>query len=348
MGRRKGRNRRPRVQSKIPAPAVVASTSAPPPPWIELPRDVTANILKRLGPEAILTSAQQVCSTWWKVCKDPALWRVINFSNTMLIDRYTKYHVMCRRAVDRSRGQLVDLTIENFGDDELMEYIADRSRNLKRLKLGSFYEISGDAVVKAVAKLRQLEELHLTGKQWIVPADVEAIGNSCSKLESFSFNGHGSGHPFPLELEDDDDDDDFSEGFGQNDYALAIVKSMPNLRHLQLCAHCMQNEGLEAILNGCPRLESLDIRRCFGLDLGGDLGKRCRQQIKDLRLPNDSVSTMSWLEWDRKDSLGNDFVFSDYDYEDYEDYEIYDDYFSPLGYGFFNDDGSGFFDCDYF
>ena len=125
MGRRKGRNRRPRVKSKIPAPAVVASSSAPPPPWIELPRDITANILQRLGPDAILSSAQQVCSTWWKVCKDPALWRVIDFSKTMLIDWYTVYN-MCRRAVDRSQGQLVDLTIQNYCDDELIEYIADR------------------------------------------------------------------------------------------------------------------------------------------------------------------------------------------------------------------------------
>ncbi|KAG6416772.1 hypothetical protein SASPL_124210 [Salvia splendens] len=354
MGRRKGRNRRPRVQSKIPEPAVVASSSAPPPPWIELPRDVTANILQRLGPEAILSSAQQVCSTWWKVCKDPALWRVIDFSNTMLIDWYTKYNVMCRHAVDRSQGQLVDLTIQNFGGDELIEYIADRAQNLKRLKLGSFYDISVDAVIKAVAKLQQLEELHLTGKPWIVPAHIEAIGNSCPKLISFSYNGHGSEHPFPLELEDvdgDDDydyDDEFSKGFGRNDYALAIVKSMPNLQHLRLCAHCMQNEGLEAILNGFPRLESLDIRRCLGLELGGDLGERCRQQIKDLRLPNDSVSTMSWLEWDGRDSFGNGIVFSDYDYDDYEDYDCYDDYFSPLGYGFFNDDGLGFFDDDHF
>ncbi|XP_042059436.1 putative F-box/LRR-repeat protein 23 [Salvia splendens] len=260
------------------------------------------------------------------------------------------YNVMCHRAVYRSQVQLVDLTIQNFGDDELIEYIANRSQNLKRLKLGSFYVISVDAVIKAVAKLQQLEELHLTGKPWIVPAHIEAIGTSCPKLISFSYNGHGTEHPFPLELEDDDDDydDEFSKGFGRNDYALAIVKSMPNLQHLQLCAHCMQNEGLEAILNGFPRLESLDIRRCFGLELGGDLGERCRQQIKDLRLPNDSVSTMSWLEWDGRDSFGNSIDFSDYDYDVYEDYECYDDYFSPLGYAFFNDDGLGFFDYDHF
>ncbi|XP_042026658.1 F-box protein SKIP19-like [Salvia splendens] len=116
--------------SEIPAAEAVASSS---PPWMELPLDVTANILQRLGAEEKLCSAQQVCATWWNVCKDPALWRVIDFSSTKQIDCAAKYTAMCRRAVDRSRGQLTDFTIQYFGDDKLMEYIADRSPNLKCL-----------------------------------------------------------------------------------------------------------------------------------------------------------------------------------------------------------------------
>ncbi|KAG6419054.1 hypothetical protein SASPL_121263 [Salvia splendens] len=42
---------------------------------------------------------------------------------------------MCRCVVDCSQGRLVDLTIQYFGDDALMDYIADRSPNLKRPKL---------------------------------------------------------------------------------------------------------------------------------------------------------------------------------------------------------------------
>lgn len=35
---------------------------------------------------------------------------------------------MCMHAIDRSQGQLVDITIEYFGTDELMEYLAQGGR----------------------------------------------------------------------------------------------------------------------------------------------------------------------------------------------------------------------------
>ncbi|XP_041995934.1 putative F-box/LRR-repeat protein 23 [Salvia splendens] len=198
----------------------------PPPQWIELPWDVTADILQRLGSEGMLTSAQQVCTTWWKVCKDPSLWRVIDFSDKKQSPHLNKYTVMCRCAVDRSQGQLVDLTIQYFGGDTLLEYITERSSNLKRLKLRTCFNITGDVATRMFSKL-----------------------------------------------------------YHRNLYAFAISKSMPNLHHLQLFAHWIGNEGLEAILRGCPRLESLDIRRCFDLDLEGDLGKRCRQKLNILNSP---------------------------------------------------------------
>ncbi|XP_057763933.1 F-box protein SKIP19-like isoform X2 [Salvia miltiorrhiza] len=446
---RKSRIRKQWVPKKTPAAAPAASSSPPSPPWIELPGDVTANILQRLGAVGMLRSAQRVCSTWWKVCKDPAMWRVIVLHYPRMIDTYTAmsmcrpevdwnqrqlvdlaidpfgndellnyvadrydemsqmdftamcrravdqsveqfvdltidslgkgklmnnvanryrkisnedYTAMCRHAVDRSQGQLVDLTIEYFGDGELINYIADRSRNLKRLKLVFCHQMSGGPLVQAIEKFEQLEELHLTMLPWISPHQIEAIGNSCPKLKSFSYNERGSKYPHPPDLEDDDDDDDIIEGFDRNVTARAIGKCMPNLHHLQLFAHEeMQNEGLEAILDGCPRLESLDIRQCFGLDLRGDLGKRCREQIKDLRLPNDSISDASWLVEEPSESdyeCYGDYDYCNYyedlDYESYDDftnplgYESFNDDFSPLGYGFFNDDGPGIFDYDFF
>lgn len=101
-----------------------SSSAPPPPPWIELPEDVTANILQRLGAQEMLESAQIVCTTWRKVCLDPAMWRVIDLENTGVSDE--EYNSMCRCAVDRSQRQLIDLRIASFGDDELLRYIVDR------------------------------------------------------------------------------------------------------------------------------------------------------------------------------------------------------------------------------
>ncbi|XP_047939633.1 putative F-box/LRR-repeat protein 23 [Salvia hispanica] len=235
----------------------------------------------------MLLIAQRVCTTWWKACKDPALWRVINFSDPNERKCTRKYIAMCRHAVDRSQGRLLDLTIQYFGDDALMNYIVDRSPNLKRLKLGSCFYISGYCATRMAAKLGHLEELHLTLRPGIGAADIEAIGYSCPMLKSFSCNGLK--YRFPPLLTGV-----YLPVYYRNLYAFAISKSMPNLQHLQLFAHWIENEGLELILGGCPRLESLDIRQCFELDLRGDLGERCHQRMKELKLPNDSVSDVPW------------------------------------------------------
>ena len=105
--------------------------SIAPPPWVDLPRDITVAILHKLGAIQIMTSAQMVCKTWRSVCLDPAMWRAINMRNDVRCDGIlweAAYDLekMCRNAVDRSQGQLVDLSIEFFGTDNLLNYIAER------------------------------------------------------------------------------------------------------------------------------------------------------------------------------------------------------------------------------
>lgn len=267
--------------------------SAAAPPWTELPSDVTANILQRLDALEILQSAQLVCSTWWKVCQDPAMWRVIEID-----DRHC--NAACRQAVDRSQGQLVDLNITYGGDDELLDYIVNRSSHLRRLTLGSCNGVSGAAVAEAVKKLPELEEFRLLSNFGLVPADIESIGRSCPSLNSFALSFYQD----PI--------------IPHNEYAVAISKSMPGLLHLQLDNCELDNIGLEAILDGCPHLQSLHLWGCSRVDLGGALGKRCRDQIKDL---------VTYLH-SYDDSSDND------DYSDKYDYCNYD-----YDYGNYKDDG---------
>jgi hypothetical protein len=96
--------------------------------WLALPRDVTAAILMRLGVFEILTSAQMVCSPWHNLCKDPSMWRAVHMRNPEAPYWEFPYDLekMCRHAVDRSCGQLVDINVENSGTDELLRHIADR------------------------------------------------------------------------------------------------------------------------------------------------------------------------------------------------------------------------------
>uniref|UniRef100_A0A0D3GX66 F-box domain-containing protein n=1 Tax=Oryza barthii TaxID=65489 RepID=A0A0D3GX66_9ORYZ len=63
---------------------------------------------------------------------------------------------------------------------------------------------------------------------------------------------------------------------------------MHELRSLQLFANSLRNEGLAAILDNCPYLESLDIRHCFNVNMDDTLRAKCAR-IKTLRLPYDST-----------------------------------------------------------
>ncbi|KAL3833682.1 hypothetical protein ACJIZ3_008418 [Penstemon smallii] len=166
-----------------------------------------------------------------------------------------------------------------------------------------------------------------------IPAgSIESIGRSCPILKSFTFNDRAYKYPLVEGYEAKDDE-----------YALAIAKTMPNLRHLRLFGDQMTNEGLQAILDNCQRLESLDLRKCFNIDLTGDLGKRLSRQIKNLRRPSDSTAD---YEWDAETydcgSFSDDYYLTDYS----DCYSIgdYDDYTNPFSSEYYPDNDSWFFD----
>lgn len=105
-----------------------SSSSIGAPRWVELPADIMANILQRLGVIEILGSTQNVCTTWWKVCHNPIMWRVVDLKhddhNNIITPRVLED--ICRVAVDRSQGQLLKIGIENFGNTDLLNYVAQR------------------------------------------------------------------------------------------------------------------------------------------------------------------------------------------------------------------------------
>ncbi|KAF5770767.1 putative F-box domain-containing protein [Helianthus annuus] len=96
--------------------------------WLDLPSDVTFNILNRIGMVDILENAQKVCTAWRKICKDPAMWRIINMNDLRRAISEVSADKLCKHAVDRSQGQLVDITIVSTStyDAELHLYVADR------------------------------------------------------------------------------------------------------------------------------------------------------------------------------------------------------------------------------
>nr|GEV52671.1 hypothetical protein [Tanacetum cinerariifolium] len=187
--------------------------------WLELPSDIMANILYRVGVYDILENAQKVCTTWRKICKDPAMWRVISMHTRGDPRTRPTLREMCKHAVDRSQGQLRDLAIIDFVDYELLEYVAERS------KLSLYdWEISEE--------------------------EICAAGRYCPLLKTLRLNQNA----YRLNLRDDE------SITRQNAMAIAIGKTLPALRHLELIGNGMSDIGLKAILDGCCHLETLDLR----------------------------------------------------------------------------------------
>ncbi|XP_074267290.1 putative F-box/LRR-repeat protein 23 [Silene latifolia] len=231
----------------------------------------------KVTPYDILESAQFVCIEWYTLCQEPDLWRSVHIRKIDEPDMGNKYEKMMFNAIARSAGGLIDLSIEGFGSDELCSYIASQSSQLKRLRLAKCDGISKRALVKALAKLSSLEELELTLCNFRNKGAVSVI-NSCPSLTTFNFNNLGSKSRY---LKSDKE-------------ALAIAASMPQLRHLQLIGNNLTNVGLTAIKDACPRLESLDLRGCYHLNLEGDLGNTLSEQIMELRRPYDTTDDYSY------------------------------------------------------
>ncbi|GJW12589.1 F-box domain containing protein [Tanacetum coccineum] len=250
-----------------------------------------ADIFSRIGVIDLLENAQKVCTAWRKICKtNPDIWRVIYLEN---YGGPTIMHVLrmiCWEAVCRSQGQLVDLAMLDFCNDDFLFCLADKSSQLRSLDISCSSRYLGDISAESIQK----------------------VGRHCPMLETLKMNKavvFGS--------------QDWEEGRIYNDTAvgIAIGENMRELKHLELFGNNMLNDGLKAILDGCPHIESLDLRQCKYINLKGDLGERCSQQITYLQLPNDFV-----------DSTPYDVTTDYYSYNDEYDDDDYngdnDDYYN--------------------
>ncbi|KAM5566033.1 hypothetical protein ABKV19_019831 [Rosa sericea] len=83
--------------------------------WTELPENAAESIFRRLGAIEVLENSQKVCMNWRRICKNNTqMWRAIDMRNDGDLQAMDyDLEVMCRHAVDRSRGELVDINIEH-------------------------------------------------------------------------------------------------------------------------------------------------------------------------------------------------------------------------------------------
>ncbi|XP_074288368.1 putative F-box/LRR-repeat protein 21 [Silene latifolia] len=274
------------------------------PNWLELLEDIWVIIFSKLLTIELIENVQKVCMLFRKICKLPVTFRTINMTvprGRQYVNLPWSFDNLTRYVIDSSAGGLIDMYLEYHRDLSYSDipyrtlmYITERCKNLKHLRLGYVSNVlllTDERLMEAVKRLPMLEEIQIIQCSFSSKT-IEAIGHACPSLTSFGLNGVGRKLPdytfndFYMCTDEDCICND--EKFICNYYALAISKSMPKLRHVQLIGNSMNNEGLKAILDGCPYLKSLDLRACFFIDLSGDLGERLANM--HLRYPNDSTA----------------------------------------------------------
>ncbi|KAL0642546.1 hypothetical protein Bca4012_040836 [Brassica carinata] len=176
--------------------------------WSELPYELTSSILSRLDSIDILENAQKVCTSWHRVCKDPAMWRKIDMPN--FGDKKYNREIMWRHAVDRSQGGLLEIDISCFeatGQLPLLEeleitefamwggylkVVGQSCPKLKTLKLIRFdieppFYVSDDDALDIAGTMHGLRFLQLFSNG-LTDAGLKAILDNCSDLEHLDLN----------------------------------------------------------------------------------------------------------------------------------------------------------------
>lgn len=181
---------------------------------------------------------------------------------------------------------------------------ACRAPLLKSLQLSLCHRVSNEGFAEAISRLPQLEELDVTFCS-LHGSVCDTIGRACRELKCFRLNERWSilqSEFAPYEGMDDDTE------------ALGIANTMPGLQNLQLIGNNLTNDGLMAILDGCPHLQSLDIRQCYNIQMDDVMKSKCAR-IRDLKHPHDSISDFKYRAYIVSSiaNSGSDFEVDMYD-----------------------------------
>uniref|UniRef100_A0A0D9X586 F-box domain-containing protein n=1 Tax=Leersia perrieri TaxID=77586 RepID=A0A0D9X586_9ORYZ len=241
-----------------------------------LPLEAILAVFHKLDHIEILMGAGQVCRSWRRAARDvPRLWRRIDMRGHADLSFELNLFGMAQEAVRRSAGLCEAFWGEYAADEDLLHFLGERAPFLRSLRLISCFDILDEGFSVAVTKFPLLEELELSLCDNIGENNVfKAVGKACPQLKRFRLSKRCF-YSF-----------EHSE-YNKDEEALGIA-TMHELRSLQLFANNLSNEGLTAILDNCPHLESLDIRHCFNVSVDDTLRAKCAR-IKTLRLPHDST-----------------------------------------------------------
>ncbi|CAN6223361.1 unnamed protein product [Urochloa humidicola] len=225
-----------------------------------------------------MLGADKVCRSWRRAARDePELWRRIDMRGYEKLAHRSlaDLNQMAVDAVLRSRGQCEAFAGGRASvSDGFPRFLTQQAPALKSLILISCGEkLSVEGLLEAIQMFPQLEELELS-KCWNVYRNkelFEVVSKACPRLKHLRHSHPSIIYCYCCPLPNGDDSE-----------AMAIA-TMRGICSLQLVHNILTNQGLAAILDSCPHLKSLEIRRCCNIIIDDALRAKCAH-IKNLKL----------------------------------------------------------------
>ncbi|WMV31090.1 hypothetical protein MTR67_024475 [Solanum verrucosum] len=275
--------------------------------WDELIPDALGLIFRNLSLQEVLTIVPRVCKSWGKAAKGPYCWQEIDieeWSKNRCPDNLDR---MLQLLITRSCGSLRKLCVSSLSRDSSFSFIANNAKFLQMLRLPKS-EIGDSVVEQVVGMFTNITFLDVSYCLKIGARALEAIGKHCKCLTGLRRTMH------PLEV---------IGKLSQDDEALAISSTMPNLKQLEIAYMLVGTTSIIEVLQNCRCLELLDVRGCWNVNLDDDFMKTFHQLkvvgpiVVDCYDGNgwdncsDYSSSSGYVRWD--------FVAGDVDDDDFDE-----------------------------
>ncbi|GJN27457.1 hypothetical protein PR202_gb15485 [Eleusine coracana subsp. coracana] len=257
--------------------------------------EILALVLRgRVPADEVARSVAGVCRAWRAAVASPDMWGDVDIEAwCRRVNCRAKADAAVRRLVARAQGTLRRLSAYRIGDAAFTR-VAASGKLLNVLQI-PMSDVTDGAVEKHAECLPALRVLDISNCLKITSRGIEALGRHCKLLVQLKRNMP------PPELP-----------MGNNaaakvvqEEALAVANTMPMLQQLELAYGLFSDIALDAVLNKCPLLRTLDILGCWNVRLDGDIEERCcpLESFREPWVPE--YSTGSSSEGDYSDSGGD-------------------------------------------
>ncbi|KAK3144647.1 hypothetical protein QOZ80_4AG0315890 [Eleusine coracana subsp. coracana] len=259
--------------------------------------EILALVLRgRIPADEVARNVARVCRAWRAATASPDMWGDVDIEAwCRRVNCRAKADAAVRRLVARAQGTLRRLSVYRIGN-AAFTCVAASGKLLNVLQI-PMSDVTDGAVEKHAECLPALRVLDISNCLKITSRGIEALGRHCKLLIQLKRNMP------PPELP-----------MGNNaaakvvqEEALAVANTMPVLQQLELAYGLFSDIALDAVLNECPLLRTLDILGCWNVRLDGDIEERCcaLESFREPWEPEYSIGSSSGGDYGNSDSDGD-------------------------------------------